>query len=59
MSNADIAELLAVAYSLYCSECEARMENPVAPGKFHELYKNHIQEFRRLMHADEGRELNG
>lgn len=59
MSHADIAELLAVAYSLHCLECEARMEKPVAPGEFHELYKKHIQEFRHLMHADDGREING
>lgn len=30
MSDADIAELLAVAYASHCTQCEAAMENPVS-----------------------------
>ncbi|MCI9185337.1 MAG: hypothetical protein HFG61_10825 [Lachnospiraceae bacterium] len=60
MSDADIAELLAVAYASHCAQCEAAMENPVSCDFFFDKYKDHIQEFRHLMQIDTGdRKLNG
>lgn len=60
MSNADIAELLAVAYASHSAQCEVFGKSPVSRDVFFEKYKSNIQDFRHLMHVDEGdRELNG
>ena len=55
MSDADIAELLAVAYALHCAE-----RQPILWRDFADLYKSHIQDFRHFMKVDTGnRSLNG
>lgn len=62
MSNADIAELLAVAYALHCAECDVAERQPILWRDFADLYKNHIQDFRHFMKVDSGdrdRSLNG
>lgn len=60
MSDADIAELLAVSYASHCSECEVSGKNAVSCEMFFDFYKNHIQDFRHLMQVDTGtRKLNG
>lgn len=60
MSNADIAELLTVAYASHSAQCEASGKTPVSCDVFFEKYKSNIQDFRHLMHIDEGdRKLNG
>lgn len=60
MTNADIAELLAVAYASHCAECELSEKNPVSFDMFYNFYTKHIQDFRHLMKCDTGdRQLNG
>ncbi len=60
MDNANIAELLAVAYASHCAECEALGKNPVSCDFFYEKYHDNIQAFRHLLNVDVGgRELNG
>lgn len=60
MSDADIAELLAVAYASHCAECEVSGGNAVSHEMFFGFYKHHIQDFRHLMQVDTGeRKLNG
>lgn len=51
MSNADIAELLAVAYALHCANCKASGCDPETWEDFADLYKNHIQDFRNITGA--------
>ena len=60
MSDADIAELLAVAYALHCAECDVAERQPILWRDFADLYKNHIHDFRHFMKVDSGdRSLNG
>lgn len=51
MSNADIAELLAVAYALHCANCKAAGRVPEEWEDFADLYEKHIQDFRNVTGA--------
>lgn len=53
MSNADIAELLSVAYALHCANCKAAGRDPEKWEDFADLYKDHIQDFRNVTGAAE------
>lgn len=53
MSNADIAEMLAAAYAIHCSDSSIAGRKPVDYKEFFEHYKKHIQDFRNLTGAAE------
>ena len=40
MSDADIAELLSVAYALHCAECDVAERQPILWHDFANLYKS-------------------
>lgn len=51
MSNADIAELLSVAYALHCANCKSAGRVPEEWKDFADLYEKHIQDFRNVTGA--------
>ncbi len=51
MTNADIAELLAVAYAYHCANCRANGTEEISYTDFVECYKKHIPDFRQEVGA--------
>lgn len=49
-----IAEMLCIAYASYCAKCDILLENPVGPRDFYDYYHRNIEEFRQIMHVDDG-----
>lgn len=51
MTNADIAELLAVAYAYHCANCRSNGTEEISYTDFVECYKKHIPDFRQEVGA--------